>query len=387
MCHHISAHRATTLFVTALIAAVTWTIPAPAQAAEPDVPIPIPTGRFQLVFTPKNPELVAKREGMLADRQVAVNEISGDRKTQPCPKQAKGAVMPLTERDKQAIPRCWNATDLSNVWRPQGITGTADASPDNLYNGIQAFAVTSYHPITDHARVTLLPNFAGQEYRHIRLVDAVAGGKSKPINCHAGGAVWYGNYLLVACTGTIAVFDWRKVYHPVGAPYEIIQVGSLDTKQKVQFSSLSLDRASNPPLLVVPEYHKECKGKGKRCRVIRFVLPIQPDDLPTRNSHKPIRAADAYRHFYGSTQGVISHGDAFWFASSGGPASNDPIGEHYGTLHSWRKGAEQARHYEWAYGAESITYWNRGDGTGEIVTVTEWPHYRVIAAVDIKHFP
>lgn len=410
MRHRISARKIMTLFLTALIAVIAWT--APAQAAEPDVsevPREISADGFQLSFSPKKPAVIAKRESMLAGRQVAVNEIVGDRETRPCPEKEKSkkkdvapreAVAPLIRRDDQAILRCWSKNDSSNEWTPQGITGTTDASPDNLYNGIQALAVTSYRHTTqgDHPRVTLLPNFAEkkqkQKYQHIRLVEAVAGGKSKPINCHAGGAVWYGNYLLVACTKKIAVFDWRKIYDPVGSSYEMIQVGSLDTKHtkpEVQFSSLSLDRASNPPLLVVSEYHKNCKekggSKGEKCRIIRFALPVQPDDLPTRNSGKPIRAADAYWHFYDLTQGAMSRVDTFWFANSNGPAKEGPISQHYGTLRSWHKGDTQARHYEWAYGAESIAYWKRGDGTDTIATVTEWSGYRVIAAVDIKRFP
>ncbi|MCA1602495.1 MAG: hypothetical protein LC776_12905 [Acidobacteria bacterium] len=275
---------------------------------------------------------------------------------------------------------------------PQGITGTTDASPDNRYHGIQGLAVTSYNHSTNDAQVTFLPNFSEkdskQPYQHIRLVEAVKGGKSKPVKCHAGGAVWYGDYLLVGCTHDIKVFDWRKVYDPVGAPYEMIQVGSLDTKKGVQlkhkivFSSLSLDRASNSPLLAVAEYDTDCKEHT--CQVIRFALPAQPADLTNRG--KPVPAHDAYRHFYGSMQGAISRGDMFWFTSSGGPAHNDPISEHYGTLRSWHKGDKQAQHYEWAYGAEGISYRSRGDNAGEIMTVTEWKRHRVIVAVSTKHF-
>lgn len=375
-----------TLLVTALIAAAAWT--APAQAAEPNVPTPISKKRFQLAYTPKNSKLIAEREYALADRQVAVEKIHGKLETRSCRKREKNAVKPLTDRDKQAILHCWKRPDSSNEWRPQGITETADASPNNLYHGIQGLVVTSYNHTTNHARVTFLPNFSEknpkQTYQHIRLVEAVSGGKSKPVKCHAGGAVWYGDYLLVACTDRIKVFDWRKVYDPVGAPYEMIQVGFLDTKQDVQFSSLSLDSTSNPPLLVASEYNTNCKDHT--CEVIRFTLPAQSDELSTRGTRKPIPAHDAYRHFYNSTQGAISRGDMFWFASSNGDAGNRPISQHYGTLRSWHKGDKQARHYEWAYGAESIAYRNRGDNAGEIMTVTEWPHYRVIAAVDTKHF-
>lgn len=182
----------------------------------------------------------------------------------------------------------------------------------------------------------------------------------------------------------------------------MIQVGSFDTKGKprpkppVVFSSLSLDRASKSPLLVVAEYNKDCqkrkesKEDRKRiCRVIRFALPEKPADLPTRGARKPLPAHDAYRYFYDSVQGAVSHDGKFWFASSSGEIHNDSISDHYGTLRVWSprdKKKEDVRHYPWAYGAEGITYRHRGGNTGEIVTVTEYSHYRMIAAVDSKHF-
>jgi hypothetical protein len=59
----------------------------------------------------------------------------------------------------------------------------------------------------------------------------------------------------------------------------------------------------------------------------------------------------------------------FWFASSGGPAHNDPISNHYGTLRAWHKNDKHAQGHKWTYGAEGITYWKRGGG--DIATVTE----------------
>lgn len=378
--------RARTSFAAAFVVTIACALPGAAQAAEPDPPPqPIQADRFHLAFTPKNPALIAQRERALAGRQVPVDKIGTDRNTRDCPKKTLEAVAPLTARDNQVVLRCWNGNDSHNEWTPQGVTGTADASPDNRYNGIQALAVTSYHRRSNQARVTLLPGATPTGYRQIRLVEAVAAGKAQPITCHTGGAVWYGNYLLVACTNWIAVFDWRKVYHPAGDPFEILQVGTLDTSQRVRFSSLSLDRSVVPPRLVAAEYQQNCASNN--CRVIRFALPTQPDDLPAHRTRNPIRATDAHRHSYDSTQGVASRGDNFWFAASGGPAKNDPISHHYGKLHTWRTGTRQARHYEWAYGAESITIANRADGSAAITTVTEWSGYRVIATVNAVRFP
>jgi hypothetical protein len=40
----------------------------------------------------------------------------------------------------------------------------------------------------------------------------------------------------------------------------------------------------------------------------------------------------------------------------------------------------------WTTGAESISYWNRGNGTGVLLNVTEYKDKRVIAAVEADYY-
>ncbi len=123
-------------------------------------------------------------------------------------------------------------------WIPQGVTTVADAQADGLWGNREALPVSSY----DHEHspapkkglpVTFLdPNT--KKYRHVLLVYPYIREKGVPAfrglpdfeivgrpqgGIHAGGMVWYGNYLYVAdTTRGVRVFDMRYIFDLAKGP-------------------------------------------------------------------------------------------------------------------------------------------------------------------------
>ncbi|MFF4080122.1 hypothetical protein ACFYZN_12015 [Streptomyces sp. NPDC001777] len=164
--------------------------------------------------------------------------------------------------DLTAAPRvCWKSDDaISSEWVPQAITGVSDAQEDEDWgtSNAEPIAVAGYDaenpgrsdylsgkdncllsPTSDACnekgiRVSFF-NQATKMYRHVLLVwpymnskdhisfDALHAREGKCVgevtsSCaaqngiHAGGMVWYGNYLYVADTANgMRVFDLRKI--------------------------------------------------------------------------------------------------------------------------------------------------------------------------------
>lgn len=176
----------------------------------------------------------------------------------------------------------WNAEDNGGeAWVPQGLTGTADASPGGLVLGRKLIVVSWYH---DDKGVRLsVVDIADPKkpvYRHVLLVEPIAGDPVdfKPILVHAGGLAWVGDLLYVVHTGKgFRVFDttalmrvatdvdsigWdplAKVYRAGLYKYVLPQIGAYVTESacKPLYSSVALDRSSDPPSLVSSEY---CNG-------------------------------------------------------------------------------------------------------------------------------
>lgn len=355
--------------------ALVVTTPAAAQTAAPQ---PIDAARFSLtVDLTSMAGRVAAFERRLGTAPVPVRSLAPTTGTRACNAQERRDTVAAVSPAPTAL-RCWRGTDRTNEYMPQGVTSTSDASATNTYDGRQALAVTSYHRGTNDARVTFLPNFGNENYQHIRLVTPTgrAGGN---VNCHAGGSVWYGHYLLVACTRTVKVFDWRKIYK-VGSRHVMPQVGTITGNALSRFSSLGLDRASDPDLLVVSQWSTSCgalnTATGNRCSVFRFLLP-RSGDLTNGN----LATYDAFNTPFTSMQGAVSRRGDFWFSSSSGRTTP-------GTLRTWTLGNGAAvRAKPWTVGAESLSYWDRGDGTGVLLNVTEHPRRRVLLAVEASNYP
>ncbi|MFD5520413.1 hypothetical protein [Streptomyces sp. NPDC127066] len=153
---------------------------------------------------------------------------------------------------ERAKKYCWKSDDaISKEWIPQAISGVSDAQQDEYWGAKRPITIGSYDswnpgrddPNTDGtkgdgvcqagepdscnekgARITFLDP-ATNKYRHVLLVwpyynkydhisfDGVHADEN-PLQkgIHAGGMVWYGNYLYVADTmAGIRVFDMRHI--------------------------------------------------------------------------------------------------------------------------------------------------------------------------------
>lgn len=191
----------------------------------------------------------------------------------------------------------------SSSWIPQGITGVSDALDDEDWNGNSGLIVSWYHNGSNGVRISVLNTAAGT-YRHVLLAypfwNSILGRYDfTAINVHAGGIVWYGDYLYIVDTNWgIRVFDTQHIFD-VGAStngttqcsgigwddglksycaatykYAMTQVGFWQRPQasdennycngtvnNPRFSYISLDRSTVPDRLIVGEY---CPGSASR---------------------------------------------------------------------------------------------------------------------------
>ncbi|MBS2014192.1 MAG: hypothetical protein JST00_14985 [Deltaproteobacteria bacterium] len=217
----------------------------------------------------------------------------------------------------------WQADDDASIaWTPQGITGSADATPDGKIGGRSAVLVSFYdEPVAG----------SGEENRGVRiafvdvtvpstpryrfaLLVAPTGTKAAPsfdpIRIHAGGIAWYGDRLYVADTSRgLRVFDMRSILRvatdagPFGCSggtcragtykYVIPQIGtySLVSPCKPIFSWVALDRKSTPPALVSGEYCSATACAGPLAgRVFRWPLDPSTGLLRSKTTY-PLEAA------------------------------------------------------------------------------------------------
>jgi hypothetical protein len=300
---------------------------------------------------------------------------------------------------------CWNdGDDAADHWYPQGITSTRDALDAGQYDNHQLVATTWYHkPENDTTgspnkgiRLSLVDWDAdwANTYRHLLLVEPVAGSNYKAIPIHAGGAFWYGDLLYVADTGTgFRIFDFRKIYsvdtgrptaigrqsdgtyHAADYAYVMPQVGWVrNAGASLRYSFASLDRATTPDSMVVGEWTPDT---SETSRVVRFPLDYT-DRLPVQEADGKSYGKEAYSTGFLSMQGVVARDGRFWFSSSaggGGPTGN------YGTLRIWNRGSTTVTAYSWTYGAEDLSYWPDAANPDAIWSLTEYPDYRAVIQV------
>src|ERR1700754_2730229 len=124
---------------------------------------------------------------------------------------------------------CFEPGDVdTQEWVPQGVTTVADAQDDELWGAKQAILVSWYDKQTapvKGVRVSFLDTHTGN-YQHVLLVYPYTNSQGNPSyeqvttpqsgdgnSVHAGGLVWYGNYLyLVDTTRGVRVFDMRDIF-------------------------------------------------------------------------------------------------------------------------------------------------------------------------------
>ncbi len=285
----------------------------------------------------------------------------------------------------------WNEQDSdSELWWPQGISTTADASNTEDVEGHSMLVVSWYCQGIRGARQGSRVTFVDLEtlrYRHVLIVRAETNvwgrPRLKPLHIHAGGVVWAGDYLHLAGTRrgiftcrvddiitlepTDRSFDYRYVL-PVRFAYD---AQSLDDVEELRYSFLSLNRSAAPPELVAGEY-----GTGDMStRIVRY--PLDPDSLL-------LSADDGGRSHpfcldhggVGHMQGVVVVGDRYYVTSSRGQRRN-------GHLYVGQPGDLSPHRGVLPPGPEDVTYWPSRD---QLWSLSEYPGARFVFAMDRSCF-
>jgi hypothetical protein len=113
---------------------------------------------------------------------------------------------------KPTVHLAWNSGDANTPkWLPQGITSSADADPSGKWEGREAWIVSWHQDDDSNARVSFVDRATGK-YRHVYLVRP-DGESFGPVGVHAGGIVWYQQWLYVVDTSVgVRVFDLENLW-------------------------------------------------------------------------------------------------------------------------------------------------------------------------------
>lgn len=355
------------------------------------------------------------------------------------------------ERDLNAVYSfCFDAADSGtnggNVeWTPQGITTVADAQEDQAWGSAAPLVVSWYNDDSEYVkgtRVTFIDPWTGA-YQHVLLAYPFQNDSgnatymslrnkqdSTGTSLHAGGLAWYGNYLYVADTRRgFRVFDLRYifdlqaagakgniadktkigrqngVFYGHGYRYVMPEVGAWtsnagevgDAKTCTvdglpHFSFVGLDRTGTDHL-TTGEY---CDGAdngndpNKYGRVANWPLDGL-SGLPAISSDGRWRATSAYRLPVPNVQGVVAHGNTYYFNRSHGEdvtTQNDNGDLLKSTAPSGTTGVlgEPARRTA-PVGPEDLSYWSGFMSFGDVLfSVTEHPGQRMVYATPVSAF-
>ncbi len=281
----------------------------------------------------------------------------------------------------------WNADDNDGAtWVPQGLTGTADASPDGMVAGRKLILVSWYHASKGvRLSVVDIADPAKPVYRHILLVEPIAGDPIdyQPIPIHAGGLAWFGDLLYVADTGKgFRVFDttalmrvatdvdsvgWdavAKVYRAGLYKFILPQIGAYVDQSacKPLFSSVALDRTSDPPSLVSSEYCNGTSACDEKFSGRIYRWPLDPGSH--RLAGADLWPSEAHYMAQSHVQGGLASDGNFYLSSSApaGVAGQDVQ----------RPGGGPSKTRTWVDGPEDLMrdgalLWSLSEGTGSRV--------------------
>lgn len=258
-------------------------------------------------------------------------------------------------------------------WRPQGITGSADAYPNGMAGNYKVL-ITSWHgEPTEYSRVTLhntTDSNAGAPYRHVLLVYPTGGGQVQPVLSHAGGLAWIGNFLYVASTTRLLVFkisDLIKVKPKLRNEvrtydYILPLAGAYTPSPALGVSSVSLDRSQKRPALVTSEFKENAAGG----RIVRF--PLKANGL----MGKTVTSRNAWTTDVPNVQGALMRNGRFALTSSFG--NGNPSYLYAGARKTPLRKTEWPRS-----GAEDLFLVGSND---RLYTLTEFEGTRRVFAVD-----
>lgn len=299
----------------------------------------------------------------------------------------------------------WNTGD-DNVtyWYPQGITGSSDAAANGKVNG-KKWLLNAWYNKTDArptkgVRLALadISDLNNVKYRLLVLVDPYeeSNGKANYKEAaydsgnalHAGGIIWYGDYLYVADTSRgFRIYDLSRIFsptdtsnkdkvgisgansHALGYAYAVPRIARYrltPNSCSTKFSFIGLDRDSTPPAIISGEYFADHQN-GK---IVAWPLDPTTHLLETRQGTTRATAAAVI----GQTraQGALRRNGFYYVSSSSQDGSN-------GRLYKGKPGATNTS-ANWIYGAEDV-YLQRD--TGRIWTNAEHPGRRDVVSIPL----
>ncbi len=279
-------------------------------------------------------------------------------------------------------------------WLPQGITTSADAyGPDPSAGTVSGRHIVLVSWYANHimgfifgSRISVMDctDAEAAPYRHVLLVNPRWRWRINwltPIRVHAGGIVWYGEYLYVAGgQHGIRVFRLadlvrvRNRFRTKSYRYVLPQFTSYEADHdhdvgEMMYSFMSLDRAGDEAHLVAGEYGR----KGGSHRLMRYPLDRETE-LLRRDDRGWAFPAELYDRQVARMQGAtLVNGTWVITASNGKGRPGDLwVGQpgdyvrHAGVLPT---------------GPEDVTYWPQ---RRQLWSVTEWPRRRWVYAIDAE---
>jgi hypothetical protein len=246
------------------------------------------------------------------------------------------------------------------------------------------------------------------KYRHVLLVYPTVREDGEPGyeivgrpdgGIHAGGILWYGNYLYVVDTRRgIRVFDMRYIFDlqrssddAFGYRYVMPQVdawvnaagpdnddegNSCSGSGAPKFSSIALDRSATPDALITGEY---C-GSGDVGRVAHWPLDGETGRLLPDRGDGLVHASAAYRLARNQIQGAVSY-DGTWYLSRSTGRDDDGNwrpGELIVARPDAQRTLQATETRKAGVGPEDLSFW---PARNELWTVTEHAGQRMLYGV------
>lgn len=293
----------------------------------------------------------------------------------------------------------WNSYDQRDrQWYPQGISTSADASATEVVAGRKVLVTTWYSTGRDGVKRGSRVSFLDLEtlkYRHVLLVHPVLDKSGhlrlRPMNIHAGGIVWTGDWLHIAATKRgfvsarvddimrvagadddpdelgfdgehVSSYGYRHVL-PVRSTYKAF---TDDGHQQLRYSFVSLDRRSDPPALLAGEYN----SRKAHNRLARYELDPTTSQLQTGEDgfSRPLEVDEGG---VVRMQGAALAGGRYHATVSHGRLMP-------GTMYAGQPGHLKPHRFAMPMGPEDLSYW---PSTDMLWSLTEHPLRRWIVAM------
>ncbi len=371
--------------------------PAHDSAPAPE-PVPYVQG-IHLQRTDENVREIAALAAVLGE-PAGLDGLLGDLKHQARPSRIPARLLGRAVSEAYT----WDNYDQRDPqWYPQGISTSADASDTEEVAGRQVLVTTWYSSGRDGvkrgSRVTFL-DLGTLKYRHVLLVIPVfdkAGNLGlRPMNIHAGGIVWAGQWLHIAATKrgfvTARIDDIMRVPadddHPDDIGVDGQRVASFghryvlpvrstykaftdDGHKQLRYSFASLDRGSDPPAVIAGEYNTG----SALSRLARYQLDPVTWQLQTGDDgfSRPLEIDDGG---VVQMQGMALAGGRYHATVSHGPWMP-------GTIYAGSSGHLKPKRLALPMGPEDLSYW---PSTDMLWSLTEHPRRRWIVAMKRSTF-